>query len=516
MYSFTYSQKGKAKLTHDGYVYLHDRSRGNTHYFRCERHKGGCPGRAVLRQCANYNDLGGTVEVSGHNHPREEHREGILNAMGLLREQATTSNEAPSAVVQVQRAKLPIEAAPQLPSEDALKQKVRRARKKQFPTEPLRRTGIRLPPALQRTSDGQEDFLLIDTQNEGDDDDDRVDEEEDDTRCLAFATINCLKKLSESSIWLLDGTFKVCPRLFSQVYTIHCMINGEWGLLPAKTGEVYENFLEEVKAAAEENDLTLQPEHIILDFEIAMMNALRRQFPNAQTHGCLFHLAQSVHRRVQSSGLRNEYQQNGEFQLAVRKLTALAFLPPEEIPEAFQSCKDTAPRTSEAIYTYFEETYVLGRPIARARGKGRPPRHPRRHPPRFPPSFWSVHQLQLDSHPRTNNFVESFHRRFEVVVGRHHLGVYPFIRELQKEHHRTAMELERRSTRQAKPRIPRETAEKERRILTLMTNRETMELHQFLRGIAYNMSKEQHDDDSEDEEEEETAEADDHFDNVLL
>src|SRR6218665_1604538 len=48
----------------------------------------------------------------------------------------------------------------------------------------------------------------------------------------------------------------------------------------------------------------------------------------------------------------------------------------------------------------------------------------RRHLPRFSPKLWSVLHLQENNLPRTNNSLEAWHRRFETVVERYHLGVF--------------------------------------------------------------------------------------------
>ncbi|XP_040072635.1 uncharacterized protein LOC115320242 [Ixodes scapularis] len=72
------------------------------------------------------------------------------------------------------------------------------------------------------------------------------------------------------------------------------------------------------------------------DFEIAAMNAVQDLIPSARIQGCLFHLSQSVYRRVCASGLQSTYNTQEDFAVLMRMFPSLAFLPTAEIPEAFQ------------------------------------------------------------------------------------------------------------------------------------------------------------------------------------
>ena len=45
-------------------------------------------------------------------------------------------------------------------------------------------------------------------------------------RILIFATDRSLADLAFSASWYADGTFKAVPRVFEQLYTIHCEHHG--------------------------------------------------------------------------------------------------------------------------------------------------------------------------------------------------------------------------------------------------------------------------------------------------
>ena len=170
--------------------------------------------------------------------------------------------------------------------------------------------------------------------------------------------------------------------------------------------------------------------------------------------------------------------------LSIKKLSALAFLPPGDICNAFSQLLNCAPQQADKVYKYFGDTFVLGKSI---NGRGRRGRHLQRHPPRFPPALWSIHHLQASNLPRTNNNLEAWHRRFETVVERYHLGVYTKIKEFIKEEHRTHQEVERLIAGNNKIKKKREQILREQRLATVLERYGTTPLDDYLRGIAYNL-----------------------------
>ena len=73
-------------------------------------------------------------------------------------------------------------------------------------------------------------------------------------------------------------------------------------MLPNKTGDTYRRLLSAVTVLIPE----AEPDVILLDFEIAAMNAFRATFPNSTVTGCYFHLCQSVLKKTQELGLRDK------------------------------------------------------------------------------------------------------------------------------------------------------------------------------------------------------------------
>lgn len=102
----------------------------------------------------------------------------------------------------------------------------------------------------------------------------------------------------------MDGTFKIAPNLFAQVFVILGCRNGGihpcvYALLPNKNQQTYHRLLIEIKNLAP----GINVGSISVDFEISIHNAFRTEFPNAQIHGCFFHLIQNLKKQIGAKGL---------------------------------------------------------------------------------------------------------------------------------------------------------------------------------------------------------------------
>ena len=234
----------------------------------------------------------------------------------------------------------------------------------------------------------------------------------------------------------MDGTFKTVPTVFRQLYTIHAPVGGEnsrilplvYSLVTSKSEEIYKSLFEELIDFAAENDLTLQLSIILTDFELASINASHHIFPNVENKGCFFHLGQSGWRKIQSCRLATRYGNNEEFSLMLRHLFALAFLPPQEIPEAFDILKLEMPPEANEVVQWFEDNYVHGRIHRHLQNET-----VIRSASLFSSQLWSVYNSNEIEIPKTQNNVKAWHRRWEILVGQSHVGVYRMIEELQKE-----------------------------------------------------------------------------------
>ena len=106
---------------------------------------------------------------------------------------------------------------------------------------------------------------------------------EDTNRMFTFATNAGIAMLANSSQWFGDGVFKLCPQMFSQIYTIHALVSHEvlpcvFALLPSKAEIVYWQFFTTVCNAVR-NSNGNDPDEFLVDFETAAINAIQNVLP---------------------------------------------------------------------------------------------------------------------------------------------------------------------------------------------------------------------------------------------
>ena len=468
------STRGHSKLVVDGFLMSKDKNRDDLYYWCCEKRKTlKCGGFASTILVDGEHRLRCTKE---HNHAPEASRKDVAVARDNIKRKAHETRNMPAQIIQDETNAVPGPSQPAMPSRDALRQIIKRARKQDMPTQPTSLENIDVPLALRNIDN--EVFLVKDSAF-------------NDERILLFTTSSNVALLKESVNWIMDGTFKTVPTLFHQLYSIHAMVGtGEnakvlplvYALMTSKSEECYIRLFQDLNDFAAENNHELNPQFILTDFEKAAINASKREFPDATSKGCLFHLGQSVWRRIQAASLSKRYGDDEEFSLILRHIVALAFLPASDIPTAFNELKPLIPDEASEVTEWFEDNYVHGR-VRRTMRNG----NVSRASPLFPPDFWSVFdQINLGI-PRTQNRVEAWHRRFETLVGKSHVGVYTIIDEIRKEQIQVKRRAEDIIRGRAISPTRREYAEREKRISVILNDRTNRSNLSFLRGIAHNL-----------------------------
>lgn len=248
-------------------------------------------------------------------------------------------------------------------------------------------------------------------------------------RILILGNGHLLNGLSRASVWIADGTFKKCPQLFYQLYTIHfefgAGINpvGVYCLLPDKSGPTYVRLINALKTLIP----NCNPTVILTDFEMAAMQAFQASFPDSQVTGCYFHLCQAVIRKVKEVGLGSEYEQMDEIRSMIRCLPALAHVPVDEVEETFLELADAMPihEHMDEVISYFEHTFIRGR---RLPGRGE---HYR--PALFPPQTWNKRDHALDGIARTTNVSEGWHNALQAIFLSNHPSMWYFFDGLLKD-----------------------------------------------------------------------------------
>lgn len=121
-----------------------------------------------------------------------------------------------------------------------------------------------------------------------------------DDRILIFASPEQLQILQMATDFLVDGTFKVVPEIFYQLFIIHALYRHHtvpviYALLRRKNADTYKRLIDEIIRIAP----NWSPASFMMDFELASINSFQLKFPSAMLSGCYFHLRQSLHRKLQ-------------------------------------------------------------------------------------------------------------------------------------------------------------------------------------------------------------------------
>jgi len=309
-----------------------------------------------------------------------------------------------------------------LPSDQALKQCLKRQKKMVLGNKPATIEEIKIPHYLEVTKN-KEKFCIVEEWH-------NINNKR--KHFKIFLSRTNLLLLKDSPFWVMDGTFSSSPDLFKQVYSIHGQVGYEinsrilplvYILMTSKSKELYKHMFMSLNNYSCSEGHPLTPSIIMSDFELGAITASKEVFPNVKNKTCWFHLNQSIIRFINKSALKKEHSINHKLQKKCRMLVALAFLPPDEIIPAFIELSSSFPNVGLPIIKYFDENYVRGKEtITRSSTSYSGPR--------FNPKIWSVYENNLEGLPRTSNNVESWHNRFSNLIGRKHPHIVFFIHHL--------------------------------------------------------------------------------------
>jgi hypothetical protein len=470
------SEKGKEKLIARGYLLCLRRkvTRKTTgevaYYWRCEDRS--CKGSAVT---VIQNGKHQIQKFGDHSHAAEAHRPEVARVKAAIKRRAAETNDKPLQIIQSAIPTMSQEAQPYLPKTASLKQTAKRVRREEY-TEPSTLEELNVPQEFRETLSG-EIFLVKNTDVISD-------------KVLLFTTVSNLRKLSEAQFWIMDGTFKTVPTVFTQLYSIHAPVGPEdrnrilplaYSLMSSKSMECYKTLFQDLNDYAAENGINLAPSVIISDFEQAAIRASGEEFSGTANAGCFFHLCQNIYRKVQTVGLSSKYATEEDFSLKVRQFAALAFLQPSEvIPAWIEMIQDFPPEADELVQ-WFDETYIRGRVRKVLRGQQI------RSSPLFPPALWSVNARVELGIPRTQNSVEAWHRRLGELVGAAHVGVFKMIKEIKKEQQNTEGQIECIIRGEPRKKVKLDVKRREDRLVSIFSAKASYTTADFLRGIAHNL-----------------------------
>lgn len=236
---------------------------------------------------------------------------------------------------------------------------------------------------------------------------------------LLFYSNSLYEKLKSENIICVDGTFKVVPSPYYQLYTIsylkqHSVFPVVFAILKNKTQDTYRSIF---------NVLTILngpicPRIVKTDFENASINALNLTFPESAISGCQFHLGQCLQRKMKQLNIYNFYKTDRIIKKYIKSLTALAFVNPNKITDTFNELINSIdfPDTIRIIYDYFFNNYIGQTGNVR-----------------YPTNLWNHFQHFSSEIPRTNNAIEGFHNAFNGSFGTSNYNLYLLVMKIKEE-----------------------------------------------------------------------------------
>ena len=139
----------------------------------------------------------------------------------------------------------------------------------------------------------------------------------------------------------IKSTFFIHARSGSTTYALAYI------LLPERQIDTYCRLFSQLKTKVRTRlNLTLDPATVQIDFELAAIRAVEREFPKAEVKGCYFHYCQALWRKVQNLGLA--VQGRSSLQQWIRRAAGLALLPHNEVQDAWIEAMDSTPNVPRA------------------------------------------------------------------------------------------------------------------------------------------------------------------------
>ena len=214
----------------------------------------------------------------------------------------------------------------------------------------------------------------------------------------------------------VDGTFRAAPATHYQLLTFHALCsNGSsfpiiHALMSNKRSESYLVVLQQIERRARTMNIRsvfCRTDVVVsVDYENALIKAFRTL--GVALHGCYFHLCQAVWRFVKTHSMAVRYNTESFFRKHVRSLTALVFLPPDDVPKHFNHMMSLVAGDEQLVdvYRYFEQTWING--------------------------FGVELISQCEEAFRTNNCAEAFHSSLRMVFPSPHPNFYDFVERLSE------------------------------------------------------------------------------------
>ena len=186
-----------------------------------------------------------------------------------------------------------------------------------------------------------------------------------------FSTDIELRFMANAQTIYVDGTFRLAPTPYTQVFTVHAEYIGRVivlavALLTGKQQQQYDEIFAILLREMTRVNVNINIGEIVSDFELAIFNSVRLAFPNAQISGCYFHFTQNLWQHTQELGLSAAFNQDFAVKRCLTHVYALGFVPTNNVVVCFNNLVND-PFTQQLIarypnmqqfFAYVQNTYL--------------------------------------------------------------------------------------------------------------------------------------------------------------
>ncbi|CAF4662045.1 unnamed protein product, partial [Didymodactylos carnosus] len=130
--------------------------------------------------------------------------------------------------------------------------------------------------------------------------------------------------------------------------------------LPDKYQTTYTSLITNLNELSLNNNIILNPETIMMDFETAAINSFESAYPTVSCKGCYFHYCKNLYKHIGKKGCIKLYQEDYIVKHCMGRLFFLPLLPLDIINEIFTDTLDMFPtdRRLRKFCDYVCSTYI--------------------------------------------------------------------------------------------------------------------------------------------------------------
>ncbi|KAG0440202.1 hypothetical protein DMUE_1911 [Dictyocoela muelleri] len=388
------------KILYKNYIYNYFKETENMVFWRCSKRS--CSGR--IRTDLNIKTV---LFQTKHWHQEEKSKITRLDINNKLKEVALTTNENfDNALISVTEG-IDLKNLKNISNINSLRDYfVRRRKSKNLP---LITNNDNILEMYKYTFDNELFLQYINNSNEN--------------GLIIFSTEYNLNILKKSKIWLCDATFYTSPQDYSQIYIIHGTYFNKilplcYVIMKNRTENSYKLLFDIVKSK-----INMEPQYIVVDFELAQYNAIWHTFTNTVINGCVFHYSQIIVRYLQKTNILSKYSNDSDFRKFVKYMIYLSYVPTNRVLCEYNKILLMKKENNEYndFSNYFYEQFILNS----------------RKNPTKDINFWSASKRIINSIPTTTNSCEAYHRYLNSKINRKRPELGKIIDIFKKEEKRS-------------------------------------------------------------------------------